>query len=200
MLENNPRARILDVAETLFYERGIRAVGVDTLIAEADVAKATFYRHFPTKDLLVETVLRERDTRWRDWLASAVARIAPNPADRPLAIFDALEERFFKRNYRGCAFTNSIIETADPQHPVHATAAAHKRAVTEQVDQMLREAGWSDCDLAPAFVLLIDGAIVTAVREGTPDAAARAKYLARVLLRSKLPRETSPKKRKSPRK
>src|SRR4051812_20972724 len=91
---SNAREHILRVAEDLFYQRGYRAVGVDLIIAEADVAKATFYRHFPSKDDLLVAVLEGRDQRWRQWLELRVAELAKTPADRPLAVFDALAERF----------------------------------------------------------------------------------------------------------
>lgn len=191
-----PRERILDVAEQMFYANGIRAVGVDTLIEEADVAKATFYRSFASKDELIEEVLKRRDVRWREWFLSSLASAAPQPADRPLAIFDVLAKRFANKDYRGCAFINSMVELANRAHPAHKAAAAHKQALTAEVDRILREAGWSDCDLAPAFVLLIDGAIVTSLREGDSSAAVRAKTVARALLGTKLPRKTKPAKKK----
>jgi AcrR family transcriptional regulator len=104
-----PRERILDAASAAFYRRGIRAVGVDSVIADADVAKATLYRHFPSKDALVQAFLERRDERWRAWFADAVERLAPDPADRPLAAFDALGEWFGSEDFRGCAFINAAV-------------------------------------------------------------------------------------------
>ena len=104
------RSHILEVAERLFYAEGYRAVGVDRLIAEADVAKATFYRHFRTKDDLLVAVLEARDARFREWLARRVEALAADPRDRPLAVFDALAELFAADDFRGCAFLNTMVE------------------------------------------------------------------------------------------
>ncbi len=186
MLENEPssaaREKVLDAASALFYAHGIKAVGVDLIIAQADVARATFYKHFPAKDDLVVAFLNRRDAMWRAWLGETVGRLAAEPADRPLAIFDALFERFSAGDFRGCAFINSIVELANRDHPAHIAADTHKRAVTAQVAQILADAGYPDPDLARSFVMLVDGAIVTALRESSPDAASRARSIAQALL------------------
>lgn len=179
----SPRDRILDVAGQLFYQRGIRAVGIDTIIAQAGVAKMTFYKHFRSKDLLVVEFLKRRDAMWRAWFEAAVRRLAPNTQDRPLAIFDALEERFSLQDFRGCAFINTMVEMADGDHMAHQVAAEHKQKVKELVRGILSDAGAADSDeLASAFLLLMDGAIVTAVRERKPGSAKAAKRIAAILL------------------
>jgi AcrR family transcriptional regulator len=83
-----------------FYRQGIGAVGVDSVVAEAGVAKATLYRHFRSKDDLVVAFLRRRDLRWREWLSDSVERLAPRVEDRPLAVFDALGEWFASGGFR----------------------------------------------------------------------------------------------------
>ncbi|GAB3830769.1 TetR/AcrR family transcriptional regulator [Dactylosporangium cerinum] len=181
------RDRLLDTAERLFYAEGIRSVGVDRIVAESGVGRASMYRHFPGKDDLVVAVLRRRDQDWRDWLRETVDRIAgPVPHgrdDRPLAVFDALAERFARADFRGCAFINTIVETADPHSVAHQVADAHKRAVTTYVDGLLATAGYArHATLAAQFVMLMDGAIVTALRERTPAAAAVARSTAAALL------------------
>lgn len=184
-LENilSPRDRILNVASQLFYQQGIRAVGIDTIIAQADVAKMTFYKHFKSKDLLVVEFLKRRDVMWRSWFEAAVKRLAPQPKDRPLAIFDALEERFSRQDFRGCAFINTMVEIADGDHMAHQAASEHKRMVKGLVRGFLLEAGVGDPDeLADAFLLLMDGAIITAVRERKPGSAKSAKKIAAILL------------------
>lgn len=180
-----PRDRILEVASQLFYQNGIRAVGVDTIIAQSDVAKMTFYKHFKSKDLLVLEFLKCRDERWRIWFVSAVQRLAPNAEDRPLAIFDALEERFSRKDFRGCAFINTMVEMADGEHSAHQAAAEHKQKVQGIVRSLLSEAGVKkSTQLSKAFLLLMDGAIVTAVRERKPGSAKAAKKIAATLLSS----------------
>lgn len=179
-----PRERILETAAELFYADGIRAVGVDTIIARAGVAKASFYKHFPSKDDLVVAFLKRRDAQWRELLRRAVERQSPEPAGRPLAIFDVLAQRFAKPEFRGCAFINSIVELANRSHAAHAAADEHKRAVTAYLSELLQAAGVADAEaLAHEFMVLMDGAIVTALREGSPRAAQSAKRIAATLLR-----------------
>jgi AcrR family transcriptional regulator len=180
---NTPRDRILEVASQLFYQNGIRAVGVDTIIARSDVAKMTFYKHFKSKDLLVLEFLKRRDELWHDWFESAVRRLATDVEDRPLAIFDALEERFSRKDFRGCAFINTMVEMADGDHRAHQAAAEHKRKVQRLVRSYLSDAGVKNPEeLSKTFLLLMDGAIVTAVREGKPGSAMAAKKIAATLL------------------
>lgn len=178
------KTRIVTTAEGLFYSEGIQAVGVDRIIAESGVAKATFYRHFPSKESLVLGCLRRRHVAWISWLDEAVARLSPDPAGRALAVFDALRERFAERGYRGCAFINTIVEVADPTHAAHQVAVEHKEVLRRRVASYLRAAGVEDRveDVARDFVMLIDGAIVASVREGNPGAATRAKAIARLLI------------------
>ncbi|WP_437585476.1 TetR/AcrR family transcriptional regulator [Sorangium sp. So ce1000] len=182
------RSHILEVAERLFYAEGYRAVGVDRLIAEAEVAKATFYRHFRTKDDLLVAVLDARDARFRAWLAGRVEALEDDPRNRPLAVFDALAELFAADDFRGCAFLNTMVEVASRSHPAHEAAQRHKQRLIDYFEGLLRDAGVPAASaLAPQLLLLIDGAIVTAVREGGSGAAARARSLAENLLRTARP-------------
>src|SRR5690606_21971100 len=111
--DDGPRERLLSVASELFYAHGIRNVGIDEIIARAGVAKASLYRHFPSKDDLVTEVLRQRDEAWfRDFRADVEAR-ASNPKKRLLGVFAVLEAWFAGDLFRGCAFMNAAIELAD---------------------------------------------------------------------------------------
>src|SRR5436190_23651368 len=101
-MATHARERLLDAAEELFYAEGIRGVGVERILAESGVGRASFYRHFQSKDELVVAVLRARDERWRLWLDEAVTAHGGGP----LAVFDALAERFAAVDFRGCAFIN----------------------------------------------------------------------------------------------
>ena len=177
------RERILDAASASFYREGIRAVGVDAVIAEAGVAKATLYRHFPSKDALVLAFLERRDARWRAWFAEAVERIAPDPADRPLAVFDALGEWFGSDDFRGCAFLNAAAEIADPAHPARGAVRRHEERLAAHLGTICAEAGLPDPPAAAAdLFLLVEGAIVCALVEGSAEPAARARATALRLL------------------
>jgi AcrR family transcriptional regulator len=177
------RERMLATAEDLFYREGIRAVGIDRVLAVSGVGKGSLYRHFAGKDELVIAVLRRRDQEWREWLAETVTARNLPAAARPLAVFDALAERFTRGDFRGCAFINTMVETADRDSPVHAVAVEHKNRVIDYLQTLLEEAGHpGGRELAEELSLLIDGAIVMAVRDGRPTAAHRAKVIAGHLL------------------
>lgn len=169
----------MSTAEELFYAEGVRAVGVERLLEVSGVGRASFYRHFSGKESLVLEVLRDRDRRWRAWLAEAVA----TRGGTPLSVFDALAERFESADFRGCAFINIMVENADPDCAVHRLADDHKRAVTHFVAGLLAGAGHTEPDeLAAQFVLLMDGANVTALRTRDAEPAYRAKSVAAALL------------------
>ncbi len=175
------RERILQAASELFYQRGIQAVGVDAIIAQAEVARMSFYRHFQSKEGLVLAYLEQRDDQWRAWLKETIEGLAPDPADRPLALFDALAQRLETPHYRGCAFINAMAEVADRNEAAFQAAAALKGRTELYLAQLLREAGYKK-SLAPDLLLLLDGAIVSWVRHGDPIAAQRAKSMAALLL------------------
>lgn len=183
---NSPlKQRVLDTADRLFYAEGVRVVGVDRIIAESGIAKASFYRFFSSKDVLITEWIEMRDALWRQSFSESVEKVAPNPADRPLAIFDVLYSRFQNPSFRGCAFLNTIIELARVDHPAAQAARAHKNAVTLIIKGYLDGAGYSaSYDLAVLFMQIIDGALITALRDRAPEAALRAKHLATLLLQA----------------
>ncbi|MES2047236.1 MAG: TetR/AcrR family transcriptional regulator [Pseudomonadota bacterium] len=182
------KQRVLDTADTLFYAEGVRAIGIDRIIAESGIAKASFYRFFVSKDALITEWIQMRDRAWRLWLEESVASLSPQAAGRPLAVFDALYARFCLPSFRGCAFTNTIIELSNSDHPGALAARQHKQQVVALLERYLSEAGQtSEVDipaLAADLMLLVDGALVTALREQKPDAALRAKRIAKLLLQT----------------
>jgi AcrR family transcriptional regulator len=152
------RERILSAAHELFYRDGIRATGVDRLIAESSVAKLTFYRHFASKDALVRAFLAYRHERWMAWFIDALgrhgARIGGGMA--PLAL--ALQEWFSQPGFRGCAFINTVAELGGSQADVLTLAHQHKADMQAVIAALLpksrqREAHWA---------LWVDGLIVRA--------------------------------------
>lgn len=173
------RDRLLQAAEDLFYAEGIQAVGVERLLAASGVGRASFYRHFTGKDSLVSAVLRRRDEHWRAWLEGAVTAHGGGP----LAVFDALAEGADDPGFRGCAFINAMAETASPHSDVYRLATEHKNRVVGFLNHLIEEAGHPrHQELAEQFALLMDGAIVTAMREQTGDPARRARKIAELLL------------------
>ncbi|MGH3755424.1 MAG: TetR/AcrR family transcriptional regulator [Pseudonocardiaceae bacterium] len=173
--------RVLDAAERLFYSRGVQAVGIDAVVAEAGVATKTLYAHFGSKDGLVEAYLRRRDRRWLDWLHRRLDTTGDN-RQRVLAVFDALGEWFAEPGFSGCAFINVAGELAD--NPMaRAVAREHKLALRALLHRVAADAGVPDPGtLAERLMLLVEGAIVTAYVEGDQSAAARARSAAAALL------------------
>ena len=120
------RDRILAAAYELFSRHGVRAVGVDAIIAASGVAKMTFYRHFRSKDDLVVAFLEQREDRWtRAWLQGEVERRASTASDRLLTIFDVFDGWFRTDDFEGCSFINVLLEIEDAAHPVHQAAVRH---------------------------------------------------------------------------
>lgn len=176
------RDRILETAFRLFYAHGIRAVGIDRIIAESDVAKATFYKHFPGKDDLVVAYLDSVDRVWTDQLHAGAAAAGDAPADQLVGMYDALATACRREGYRGCAFINAAAESA-PGTRVHARTLAHKDAVRAWVRDLAERAGAVDPEtLARALTLLLDGGLSSGSVDGLPDAPRVAKESARTLV------------------
>jgi len=181
------RQRILDTATALFYSRGLRAVGVDTIIAESSVAKATFYKHFPAKDELIVAHLDIVDEVWRGQLHAAARAAGPNPADQLVGLFDALDAACRRDGYRGCGFINAAAEAAAGT-PVHDRTIAHKRAVLAWITDLARDAGVADPGrLARSLTLLLDGALASGALDADPEAAAVARSTAAQLVAAAVP-------------
>ncbi|MFD2083376.1 DNA-binding transcriptional regulator, AcrR family [Actinopolymorpha cephalotaxi] len=175
------RDRLVEAAEELFYSEGIRAVGVERLLEVSGVGRASFYRHFAGKDDLVVEIVRRSGERWQAGMEDAVAARGGSP----LAVFDALAERFERPTFRGCSSINAMVEVADPDSPAHKIAAAQKETLTGYIQGLLVASGQRRSrarTLAEQFVLLVDGAIVTAMREPGPRPARQAKAMAAALL------------------
>ncbi|MGF0116257.1 TetR/AcrR family transcriptional regulator [Promicromonospora sp. Marseille-Q5078] len=152
--------RILDAASRLFYARGLHAVGVDTIAAEAGVTKKTLYDRFGSKEALEVAYLRARDVRWEEHLRAALAAHPEAGIDRVLVLFDAVEGWTAAEGGRGCAAINALAEVDDPAHPVAAEVARQKEWVRRLVSHECREAGLArPGELADALVLLYDGAL-----------------------------------------
>lgn len=184
---DSPRERILETAFRLFYANGIRGTGIDAIIAESGVAKATLYKHFPSKDDLVLAYLDKADRAWREKL-QACAHAAGDDARAQLAgLFDALSESCRANGYHGCPFINTAAESMNGT-AVHARTVEHKNAVRAWVLELALRAGARDPDaLAFALTLLLDGALAAGALDADPQAAEHAKTAARELVNLHLP-------------
>jgi AcrR family transcriptional regulator len=169
---SEPRQRILETADRLFYQDGIRAVGIDRIIAEAGVAKMSLYKHFSSKDELILSVLKHREATFLISFQRAMDKHGKKTKDPLRNFFAALKEWFKTPGFRGCAFINASVELADPAHPASEFVREHKQRFGELLRAVIEQAvGKQACSLAPAVGLLVEGAIVTAVIQGSPEAA-----------------------------
>lgn len=177
------RERVLTAAYDLFSRQGVRAVGIDTIIARADVAKMTFYRHFHSKDELVLAFLQRREQLWtREWLETQVESRAATPRDRLLAIFDVFDEWFQRDDFEGCSFINVLLEMFEPGNPVRRATTAHLANIRVFLRALAVAAGVSDSDdFARKWHVLMKGSIVAA-GEGDRLAARRAREVGQLLL------------------
>jgi AcrR family transcriptional regulator len=181
------RERVLGAAYDLFSRQGIRAVGIDTIIARAGVAKMSFYRHFPSKDDLVLAFLQKREQLWtHEWLEAEVNRRAATPRERLLAIFDVFDEWFQQEDFEGCSFINVLLEIAEPSHPTRQATTSHLANIRVFLRDLADGAGIprSD-DFARKWHILMKGSIVAA-GEGDRLAARRAQDVGRLLLAAEL--------------
>jgi AcrR family transcriptional regulator len=181
------RERILRTAYSLFYREGVRATGIDKVIAEAKVTKVTFYRHFRSKDDLIKAFLDRRHELWVEKFSRGIEkhRSAQNAAQRqrdPLApVLATVSELMQERAFRGCAFINTSAEVGHALPDVLDMAAEHKQKTAEIIRSLL--AGRTNAiETAWAATLAVDGAIVNA-QWGRASAAAALKGL-RLLLRA----------------
>ncbi|KGM02422.1 TetR/AcrR family transcriptional regulator [Cellulomonas cellasea] len=164
------RERLLRAASRLFYTEGIHAVGVDRIVAEAQVTRATFYRHFPGKEELVVAYLRAQDAEVR-------ARVGVEPQDPQdaaallRAMVEGMGGEICRTGFRGCPFINAAAEYPDPAHPVHAAVVEHRAWLEGVARHALERSGHPDAaGAARTFMMLRDGAMVA----GYLDDAQRA--------------------------
>ena len=178
------RAHLMATAWRLFYRDGYRVVGIDTILAEAGVAKMTLYHHFPSKEDLIVAVLEKRSAEVLKMFTDAVEAAGRSPTRRLLSVFDALRAWFASNDFKGCAFIRALSEYPEPDHPIHQTAWRHKRAMHALLAELATAAEAKDpTALADALALLIDGAIVRAHATGTTTSADSARSAAAALLK-----------------
>ena len=181
--EESARERILGTAYELFSHRGIHDVGIDELVERAGVAKATLYKHCPSKDELVLAFLEQREQIWTyGWVEREARRRGGTPEEQLLAIFDLFDEWFYRDDFEGCSFVNTLLEFGDLDHPVGRASAGHLENIRSVVRTVAQEAGLRDSDaFALSWHILMKGSIVQAA-EGDRDAAKRAQALGSLLI------------------
>lgn len=176
------RAHALGVASSLFYANGVRAVGMEQIVDASGIAKTTIYRHFPTKDALIEAFLEKEDREfWSQW--DIVVASAATPVARIHALCDWIGDRVRRDHYRGCPQLNVAAEFADPGHPARRVARRHKEEMHRRLEQLCGKAGVRDPGVAAMQIaLLFDGAFASDGRLTAFDAGALLRSAASRLL------------------
>jgi AcrR family transcriptional regulator len=154
--------KVLSTASRLFYANGVRAVGIEWIVAESGVAKTSLYRHFQTKDELVGAFLEREDRDfWRQW-NRVVAGAPANPKAELMSLLDWIGKRVSRDGYRGCPQINVAAEFADPEHPARKIRRRHKVAMLERLRDIVGRIGVTQPDdTAVQLALLIDGAFTS---------------------------------------
>lgn len=183
VVHSSARQRLLNTATVLFYQKGIRAIGVDTIVEQSGVGKPTLYRHFHTKDDLIVAYLEEEDRRHWRWFEEVIAPYEGEPVAQLLAWFEACTQRLTEPGFRGCAFLNALAEIAEVDHPVHQCAVEHERALRWRLAQLSQQAGACDPEqLAAQLLLVSNGALACAPLFGADSPAAQLKTIAAHLI------------------
>lgn len=165
-----PKEKLFQTAARLFYQQGYQAVGVDTLAAVAGIGKMTLYRHYPTKDDLIEAFLRDSDKVFWDEFEQ-LTRDKPTAREKLLAFFEGLQAYVLSPACYGCPFLNVAAEFPEADYIGHQVALEHKQNVHKHFYQLVAEAGAQQPEvLANALFLLMDGAYMAARTFGSSPA------------------------------
>jgi AcrR family transcriptional regulator len=157
--QTDAQQRILAIADDLFYRQGVRAIGVDTIIAKSEVAKTTLYRYFPSKDDLVVAYLEGRNQRFWQLFEEVVNQHSGQPKQQLLAIFDWIDELLSSEDSHGCPFLMVASEFPEPDYPGHQVAINHKEKMRDHMAELAFLAGIKQGkELSAALLMLVDGA------------------------------------------
>ncbi|MCB9455806.1 MAG: TetR/AcrR family transcriptional regulator [Anaerolineaceae bacterium] len=185
--ELSAREAILETAANLFFREGFRAVGVDTVVKEAAVAKMTLYRHFPSKDDLIVAYLQDTNEKFWTWFDESTAQPPDQPRIQLIAFFKALEKLVTSPQCYGCPFLNAVVDFPEDSHPGHQVALEHKQAVRSRFRELAHQAGAHTPDvLADQLLLLMDGAFMAVRMYGIDNPAGHVSGAAETLIAAQI--------------
>jgi AcrR family transcriptional regulator len=185
---SSARDRLLDAANELFYEEGVHSVGIDRIIEQAGVAKASLYNTFGSKEALIRAYLESRHAGTAARITSYIERFE-TPRERLLGVFEAQGELFAEPGFRGCAFVSASAE-AQPGDQVEQAADAYRAWVRQLFTDLADEAGVADAPaLARQLHLLYDGGGLSARMDHDPSASSYSREAAATLLDAALGRD-----------
>lgn len=181
------RDALLDTAEALFARQGYRAVGIDTVLDRAGVAKMTLYKHFRSKEELIAAVLERRGDSIASALAERIAAAPAEPRARLLAVFDWLAEAVRSPEFHGCLFIKAASEYPAAEDRPRQAALAFKEGCRRLLEGLCRDVSSDDPEgLARQLQLLLEGTLVMAFLQRNPQAAGDARQAAEALLAARL--------------
>ncbi len=183
----NMREKILLTATSLFESRGINASGVDTIIAESGIAKATLYRHFPSKNLLIVAYLRDKSDRFYEWLNSRLSSKKENSLEILIELCELVEQWILTPEFHGLPFHIASIEFPDPTHPINQYSAVLAVELQGYLSKIAAGAGAKDPEaLGQQLTILFEGAALVERLSPGMGAAKRAKNAAVTLIRASI--------------
>jgi AcrR family transcriptional regulator len=169
--------RLVATASELFYREGVRAVGIQRVIEEAGVAKASLYAHFDSKDDLVAACIDQRTAAWRAHVETRLRDSSLDARGRLLAMFDVQVERIRNPEFRGCPLQSLSAEIAAPDHPAKRVLAGHRQWLRDLFTALVTEAGLQPAaEVAGALIVLYDGAAAAALVDGSAATANHARW------------------------
>jgi AcrR family transcriptional regulator len=173
--EKSARERVFEVAAGLFYRQSIRAVGVETIVKQAGVAKISLYRNFASKDDLIVAYLESRNAGYWQRVDRIMANFEGDPRAQLNALIAYIAERAATPGYRGCPFINYAAEFPDAAHPGHRIAEVNKREMRKRLTGLAHTIGAArSAQLADSLFLLIEGAYASSQTLGGPSGPAKA--------------------------
>lgn len=179
------RERILATASELFQANGINATGVDTIVAEAGIAKMTLYKYFPAKEDLIMEVVRQRSREFAEWLSSRLARTAASPTEKLQQLFDGVEEWLADPQCSGLPFIKASAEFPQPDSPVNRLSVELSREFRGYITGLAREAGIRTPEaLGLQLAMLIEGAVLSEQLAKGSGALEHARQAAIILINS----------------
>jgi AcrR family transcriptional regulator len=182
--------RIRATASELFYNRGIRAVGVDEIVERAGATKPSLYRSFASKDELAAAYLTDYDAHFWERFDAATSEHPGDPRAQVLAVMRGLGERATQAGYRGCGFTNAAVEYPEPDHPARLVSLKNKRELRARLGAMAAEMGAADPDrLGDGLLLLMEGAYASGQLFGPGGPAGAVADAAEALMAAMAPRD-----------
>jgi len=185
--EPSARERLIDIAIELFYQEGIRAIGIDTVVARSGVSKSSLYRTFASKDDLIAAFAEEQNRRFWQWWDETMERNPGQPRQQIEALFESVAGQIANPQFRGCPFINLATEFPDRRHPGTAIACNNKKEMCKRLRVLARALGARDPrQLGDQLALLIDGAYGHAVTLGAASLRRELIDMAKLLINAQV--------------